>query len=310
MIIASLTHARVYSRQDPYLGSQMVPPIISGIQGQGVIANAKHFFLNNQETDRYGVNAVVDERTMMEIYAPPFEAAVADANVGSFMCSYNRITASTYTDEASWACEDKDTLVTLLKERLGFEGWVMSDWTATHSTEKAALSGLDMEMPEMVYFGPLLADAVARGEVNESAIDDKVRCWCSLPAYSLPKHAPSFSSSKRVPLYATERSISFAVVVPPLLQLCRCYCSGGGGGGGGAAAAAIGFPAVVPLNTGGADLDAHVCRGDHGRAPALWGSQRKRELPRARRPQPANRGSCHRAPQERCPRRKRRCVLP
>ena len=58
---------------------------------------------------------------MMEIYAPPFEAAV-EAGVGSFMCSYNRVTASTYTDEASWACENKDTLVTLLKERLGFKG--------------------------------------------------------------------------------------------------------------------------------------------------------------------------------------------
>jgi beta-glucosidase len=88
------------SGEDPFLGSVMVPAAITGIQSQGVIANAKHFINNNQETDRHGVNAVVDERTMMEIYAPPFEGAV-EGGVGSIMCSYNRITASTYEDPSN-----------------------------------------------------------------------------------------------------------------------------------------------------------------------------------------------------------------
>lgn len=89
------------SGEDPYLGSVMVPAAIIGIQSQGVIANAKHFINNNQEIDRHGVNAVVDERTMMEIYMPPFEGAVVDGGVGSIMCSYNRITASTYEDPSN-----------------------------------------------------------------------------------------------------------------------------------------------------------------------------------------------------------------
>jgi beta-glucosidase len=89
------------SGEDPFLGSVMVPAAITGIQSQGVIANAKHFINNNQETDRHGVNAVVDERTMMEIYAPPFESAVVEGGVGSIMCSYNRITASTYEDPSN-----------------------------------------------------------------------------------------------------------------------------------------------------------------------------------------------------------------
>jgi beta-glucosidase len=163
------------SGEDPLLGSVMVPAAIAGIQSQGVIANAKHFVNNNQETNRYGVNAIVDERSMMEIYMPPFESAVSNG-VGSIMCSYNRITASTYTtaDNSSWACENGDTLQTILKERFGFEGWVMSDWDATHSTEKAALNGLDQEMPEGVYFGPMLENAVNNGTIAESVIDDKV----------------------------------------------------------------------------------------------------------------------------------------
>lgn len=75
---------------------------------------------------------------------------------------------------SSWSCENADTLKTILKDRLGFQGWVMSDWFATHSTENAALNGLDQEMPEMAFFGPLLQNAVNNGTIPESVIDDKV----------------------------------------------------------------------------------------------------------------------------------------
>ena len=80
---------------DPYLGRSLVKPLIKGIQDQHVIANAKHFVNNNQETDRSDVSENVDERTRYEIYYPPFEGAV-DANVGSFMCSYNKINQICY----------------------------------------------------------------------------------------------------------------------------------------------------------------------------------------------------------------------
>eukprot|EP00966_Prymnesium_polylepis_P136489 3153886-Prymnesium_polylepis.1 len=68
----------------------MVQPAVAGIQSQGVIANAKHWVNNNQETDRQSVSEVVDERTQFEMYYPPFEGAIK-AGVGSFMCSYNKI---------------------------------------------------------------------------------------------------------------------------------------------------------------------------------------------------------------------------
>jgi beta-glucosidase len=108
------------SGEDPYLGYSLVQPFVSGIQGRGVMANAKHWVENNQEIDRDIVSANVDERTRHELYYIPFTGAI-EANVGSFMCSYNKI-------NGIWACENPETLNTDLKGTLGFKGFVMSDW--------------------------------------------------------------------------------------------------------------------------------------------------------------------------------------
>jgi beta-glucosidase len=126
------------SGEDPVLGAELVGPIVQGIQKHGIIANAKHWVNNNQETVRSGMNAVVDERTRFEIYYPPFEAAI-NAKCGSFMCSYNKI-------NGEYSCGNNATLNRDLKQRLGFGGFVMSDWGATHSTASIN-SGLDMEEP-------------------------------------------------------------------------------------------------------------------------------------------------------------------
>ena len=125
------------SGEDPYLGYVLAQPVVRGIQSQGVLANAKHWVLNSQETDRQGDDALVDERTRFEIYYPPFEGAI-EAGVASMMCSFNRI-------NSAWSCGDDATLRVDLKERLGFQGFVMSDWGACHST--SIEEGLDMEMP-------------------------------------------------------------------------------------------------------------------------------------------------------------------
>ena len=129
------------SGEDPFLGRALTPRTISGIQGRGVVANAKHFVLNNQETKRDSIDVQIDERTLHEVYLPPFEGAV-DAGVGSIMCSYNKIMGR-------WSCEQNSTLNTALRGDLGFEGWVMSDWRATHST--SIDDGLDQEMPGDTY---------------------------------------------------------------------------------------------------------------------------------------------------------------
>eukprot|EP01105_Mastigella_eilhardi_P025343 TRINITY_DN6875_c0_g2_i1.p1 TRINITY_DN6875_c0_g2~~TRINITY_DN6875_c0_g2_i1.p1 ORF type:complete len:674 (+),score=207.20 TRINITY_DN6875_c0_g2_i1:12-2033(+) len=150
--------------EDPYLAAQMVVQSVRGIQSEGVMACSKHFADNNQEEHRSEVSVSVDERTQYEIYYPAFKAAV-DAGVGSIMCSYNKI-------NGTYACENKEALTLDLKETMGFQGFVMSDWGATHSTVAAANNGLDMEMPSSDYFGDDLLKAINDGQVPESKIDD------------------------------------------------------------------------------------------------------------------------------------------
>jgi len=153
------------SGEDPYLGYKMVPNVVAGIQSKGVIANAKHYINNNQETDRTSISSIVDERTEFEMYLPPFEGAV-EADVGSVMCSYNKI-------NDVYACENNNTLNTYLKDRLGFKGWVMSDWGATHSM--SVNQGLDQEMPGSDFMSEdNLMNAVKSGAVSEDTIDDSV----------------------------------------------------------------------------------------------------------------------------------------
>lgn len=130
--------------EDPYLASELAAQDVRGIQENGVVATAKHFVGNEQETNRETENSVIDERTLHEVYYAPFEASVA-AGVGAVMCSYNRL-------NGAYACENPQALDDL-RNTLGFSGWVMSDWNATHSALTAAAAGLDQEMPTASYFG-------------------------------------------------------------------------------------------------------------------------------------------------------------
>jgi beta-glucosidase len=124
------------------------------------MANAKHFVNNNQESDRTTIDENVDERTRFEMYYPPFEGAI-EAGVGSFMCSYNLV-------NGKYSCENNSTLNTDLRERLGFKGYVMSDWGATHTM--ALEEGLEQEMDgtNLVY----TEDAVKT--VSDEVLDEAV----------------------------------------------------------------------------------------------------------------------------------------
>eukprot|EP01051_Picozoa_sp_SAG22_P005736 SAG22_NODE_350_length_11853_cov_3.693211_12_plen_662_part_00 len=158
------------SGEDPFLGYTLVGPVVKGIQAHNVVANAKHYVQNNQETNRGSVDEIVDERTRFEIYYPVFEGA-AKAGVGSVMCSYNKIDTGAQPGGV-WSCENPVTLGDL-KEKLGFEGYVMSDWGATHSTSIAA--GLDMQMPDAKYMGSeAITAGLAAKNVSTANIDDSV----------------------------------------------------------------------------------------------------------------------------------------
>jgi beta-glucosidase len=154
--------------EDPYLTAQLASAEIRGIQSQGVMAEVKHYAANNQEKDRLQVSAEVDERTLREIYLPAFEAAVKEAKVGSVMAAYNKV-------NGTFSSENTHLLKDILKGEWGFDGFVVSDWGATHSTVEAANNGLDIEMPGDKYFGQPLLAAVQQGQVSQATIDDKVR---------------------------------------------------------------------------------------------------------------------------------------
>src|SRR5579862_2151460 len=127
-----------YFGEDPYLAGQTAASYIRGVQSKDVIATVKHFAMNNQEYDRMTVSSDADERTMQEIYLPAFKAAV-DARVGSVMCSYNLI-------NGVYAANNKHILTDILKDQYGFDGFIMSDWGATHDGVASANAGLDLEM--------------------------------------------------------------------------------------------------------------------------------------------------------------------
>ncbi|MEV0979027.1 beta-glucosidase [Streptomyces sp. NPDC049915] len=153
--------------EDPLLAADLVAAEIEGIQREGLIATVKHLALNNQEKDRMSVDVHVDERTLHEVELRGFEAAVR-AGAGAVMGAYNKV-------DGTYACENEALLTGILRDRWGFDGWVMTDWYAAHSTEKALTAGLDMEMPNGAYFGTALAAAVRDGRVAEAHVDRAVR---------------------------------------------------------------------------------------------------------------------------------------
>ncbi|WP_445519759.1 beta-glucosidase [Streptomyces sp. NEAU-174] len=151
--------------EDPLLSSRMVSGEIGGVQSQGLIATVKHYAENNQEDNRMGVNVNVDEQTLRQIELPAFEAAVK-AGAGAVMCSYNSV-------NGSHGCGSDELLNSILKEQWGFQGWVMSDWSATHATTDI-VNGLDQEMPSGVFLGDKLKTAITNGTIPVSELNDSV----------------------------------------------------------------------------------------------------------------------------------------
>ncbi len=158
-----------YFGEDPYLASRMAVSVVEGMQSQGVIATVKHFVANNMEYDRHNIDAVIDERTLREIYLPAFEAAVREAHVGAVMDAYNLVNGQHMTQNAHLNID-------ILRKEWGFDGILMSDWDATYDGIAAANAGLDLEMPSARYMTrATLLPAIQQGKVTVATIDDKVR---------------------------------------------------------------------------------------------------------------------------------------
>jgi len=168
-----------YFGEDPFLNTRMGVDYIEGVQSNDVAACVKHFAGNNQEDGRGIINMDMDERTLHEIYLPPFEAAVKEAHVWAVMGAYTKFRGE--------YCAYSDYLVNqILKGEWRFPGLVMSDWSGTHSTREAALGGLDVEMGTLVgsedksaytnfFLATPLLDAIRTNGIPASVLDDKAR---------------------------------------------------------------------------------------------------------------------------------------
>jgi beta-glucosidase len=157
-----------YAGEDPLLAGTIVGNLMKCEQAQHVVGDIKHYAMNDQETGRNFVNAIISKRGMQESDLLAFHIAISIANPGAVMCGYNRV-------NGDYNCENSYLLHDVLKNQWGFKGFVDSDWGGTHSTEKASAAGLDQEQPMANYFGPKLKEAVDAGRVPLSEIDDHAR---------------------------------------------------------------------------------------------------------------------------------------
>ena len=169
-----------YLTEDPYLNGKMAAGYIKGVQEQGVAACAKHYIANSLEFEREKVDVTMSDRAFYEIYLPGFKAAVQEGNVWTVMAAYNKY-KGVYCAHSSYLLDD------ILKEELGFQGCVISDWRAVKSTMEAAPVGIDIEMgtdlgmleEEIIdygkfFMGDTLITLVQNGVFDESIIDKKV----------------------------------------------------------------------------------------------------------------------------------------
>ncbi|TFK67251.1 glycoside hydrolase family 3 protein [Pluteus cervinus] len=176
---------------DPFLSGESTYETVLGMQESGVGATVKHLVGNEQEYKRTQETSDIDDRTMHEIYAHPFLRSVM-AGVTSMMCSYNLV-------NNTYACENDKVMNDIIKREYGFQGFIMSDWQATHSTI-SPITGLDMSMPGDIvfnsgttYFGSNLTSYVQNSTIPESRIDDMaIRIIASW--YFLHQDSPSYPS--------------------------------------------------------------------------------------------------------------------
>jgi len=157
-----------YLGEDPILAGTLVGNRIKCEQAQHVIGDIKHYAVNDQESGRNEVNAVIGKRALQETDLLAFHIGIEIGNPGAVMCSYNAI-------NGDYACENKYLLTDVLKKAWKFKGFVVSDWGATHSVVKASAAGLDNEEPEDIYYGEPLKKAVQEGKVPAAELDDHVR---------------------------------------------------------------------------------------------------------------------------------------
>ncbi len=157
-----------YMGEDPILAGTMVGNRIKCEEAQHVIGDIKHYAMNDQESGRTEMNAIIGKRAMRESDLLAFQLGVQIGQPGAVMCAYNGV-------NGVYSCENKYLLTDVLRNDWHFKGFVVSDWGGTHSTVKASEAGLDMEQPLDLFYGEKFKQAVQSGKIPMSQLDEHVR---------------------------------------------------------------------------------------------------------------------------------------
>ncbi|MEA3375213.1 MAG: glycoside hydrolase family 3 C-terminal domain-containing protein [Chloroflexota bacterium] len=154
-----------YYSEDPYLSSVLATAFVRGVQDMGVGTSLKHFAANNQETRRFSINAIVDERALREIYLASFEHVVKAARPWTVMAAYNRL-------NGPYCSEHPELLTGILRNEWGYQGLVMSDWGAVNQRVAGLEAGLDLEMPGLKNGRDgEIVEAVREGHLSMEVLD-------------------------------------------------------------------------------------------------------------------------------------------
>ena len=190
--------------EDPLLGSRLAVAQVFGAQAEGIVATAKHFVTNDQEFRRFLISNVVDERTLREIYFPPFEAAVRQGHAGSVMLAYNKL-------NGVYCAENPFLMRTVLEADWGFPGVTVSDYGAVQDPIAAIQAGLDIIFGRSAPSTAPLLQAVQSGQLPLEVVDDAVRRILRLIVAFNFQNRPAFDPS--IPLddpFSTQAGLNTA----------------------------------------------------------------------------------------------------
>lgn len=157
-----------YLSEDPYLSAKLAAAYIEGVQSKNVGTSVKHFTANNQEKRRSTASSQVNERALREIYLASFEGAVKEGKPWTVMCSYNRV-------NGEYVSQSRRLLTEILREEWGFDGFLVTDWSACDERVKGLIAGQDLEMPDSGGANDrLIVEAVKSGALDEAVLDRAV----------------------------------------------------------------------------------------------------------------------------------------